>query len=416
MAACRQVAFCERVTFDARIYSLMSVTGLFSGIGGFELAFNEVGFESQTLVELDPAATAVLKARFPGAEILRDVLDLDDLPMMTSILTAGFPCQNLSMAGDKTGISGTKSSIVQKMFELIRGSGVPTVVIENVYFMLQLDSGEGMNWMVEQFERLGYAWAYRVLDSMGFGLPQRRRRVYFIASREIDPRTVLFADEQPVADTEHRDLSRPLGFYWTEGRSGIGLTVDGIPPLKVGSSLGIVSPPAVLFPDGEVLAPSVTACERLQGYAAGWTEPADMPASRRNSRWRLVGNAVSVPVAKWVAGRIKNPGAVLDFPRVSQGARRAWPDAAWNVGDGRVDVVASDKPVQFDRPSISDFRDSSWSRLSERALNGFINRAMAGGLRTPEGFLKALRAAERKPVVRAKTDRGVANGLSHHDP
>jgi DNA (cytosine-5)-methyltransferase 1 len=374
----------------------MSVTGLFSGIGGFELAFTEAGFDCKSLVEIDPAATAVLETRFPDAEVFRDILDLKRLSPATSLLTAGFPCQNLSMAGDKTGISGTKSGIVGKMFELIEDSLVPTVVIENVYFMLQLDSGKAMDWLVSRFEQLGYKWAYRVLDSMGFGLPQRRRRVYFIASRDIDPRTILFADEQPAEHTPHRDLSQPLGFYWTEGRSGIGLTVDGIPPLKVGSSLGIASPPAVLFPDGEVLTPSLEACERLQGYAVGWTAPADNSTTARNPRWRLVGNAVSVPVAKWVAERIKKSGAVLDFPLVPKGTRRAWPDAAWNVGDGRVDVIASDKPVAFERSSIEHFRDLSWSRLSERALSGFIGRAVDGGLRTPEGFLDALRAAERK--------------------
>jgi DNA (cytosine-5)-methyltransferase 1 len=378
----------------------MSVTGLYSGIGGFELAFEEAGFESGFLAEIDAAAAAVLKARFPNAELHADVLDISELPASTTILTAGFPCQNLSMAGDKSGISGTKSSIVRKMFELIERSLVPTVVIENVYFMLQLDAGKAMEWMVSRFEELGYSWAYRVLDSMGFGLPQRRRRVYFIASRNIDPRTVLFADERPGAISPEPDLTHPLGFYWTEGRSGIGLTVDGIPPLKVGSSLGIPSAPAVLFPDGEVLMPSLAGCERLQGYAPGWTAPADTASSSRNSRWRLVGNAVSVPVARWVAGRLKKPGSILEFPRVPEGSRRTWPDAAWNVNDGRVDVVASDKPVVFEYVSISDFRDSDWSRLSERALSGFIDRASAGGLRTPEGFLQALRAAERKTVER----------------
>lgn len=375
----------------------MSVTGLFSGIGGFELAFQRAGFESQLLVEIDAAAAAVLQRRFPNADIHADVLDLPDLPANTTILTAGFPCQNLSMAGDKSGISGTKSSVVQRMFELIERSRVPTVIIENVYFMLQLDSGKAMNWIVGRFEELGYAWAYRVLDSMGFGLPQRRRRVYFVASRSLDPRTVLFADERPRLDLPAPDLTHPLGFYWTEGRSGIGLTVHGIPPLKVGSSLGIPSSPAVLFPDGEVLMPSLSACERLQGYPAGWTAPPAAEDSKKNPRWRLVGNAVSVPVAEWVAHRIKTPGEVLDFPIVSSRARRAWPDAAWNVGEGRVDFLATDRPVSRPCPSISELRDDTWSRLSDRALNGFIGRALAGGLRTPDGFLDALRAARRRP-------------------
>src|SRR5207248_7779465 len=119
----------------------MIVTSLFSGIGGFELAFKQAGIESELIVELDAAAAAVLKRRFTGVDCRENVLDLVDLPASTTVLTAGFPCQNLSMAGDKSGIAGPKSGIVEKLFDLIARSRVPTVVIENVYFMLQFDSG-----------------------------------------------------------------------------------------------------------------------------------------------------------------------------------------------------------------------------------------------------------------------------------
>ena len=284
------------------------------------------------------------------------------------------------------------------MFDLIERSGVPMIVIENVYFMLQLDSGNAMEWLVDRFEELEYRWAYRVVDSMGFGLPQRRRRVYFVATRDLDPRTVLFADETTAAAAPDANLTRPLGFYWTEGRSGLGLTVDGIPPLKVGSALGIASPPAVLFPDGEVLTPSLEACERLQGFECGWT---DIPggAIKRGARWRMVGNAVSVPVAQWVAARIQDPGEVADFGEISLANWRGWPDAAWNVGGERIGVNATDRPLSAPRPSIVDFRDPTWSCLSDRALDGFIGRAEAGGLRMPDGFLNALRAANRKVAV-----------------
>lgn len=370
----------------------MSVTGLFSGIGGFEIACAEAGFGSRLLVEIEPVANAVLRARFPKSEVRSDVLDLKTIPRGTAILTAGFPCQNLSMAGDKAGIEGRKSGIVTKLFELIERSRVPTVVVENVYFMLQLDSGRAMQYLVGQFERLGYQWAYRVLDTIGFGLPQRRRRVYLIASRALDPRSVLFADESPQQPAAAAfSLEEPLGFYWTEGRSGVGFTSDGVPPLKVGSSLGISSQPAVLFPDGEVLKPSIEAGEQLQGFPQGWT----CVGSDEKARWRLVGNAVSVPVARWVAGRLRSPGAVLDFERAPLRAGQRWPDAAWNIGEGRVGVSASDKPLQVQRPSVSEFRTSSWTRLSDRALDGFIRRAVEGGLRMPDGFLAKLRKAKR---------------------
>ena len=65
-----------------------------------------------------------------------------------------------------------------------------------------------MTWLVDRFEELGYRWAYRVVDSMGFGLPQRRRRVYFVAARDLDPRTVLFSDETTVPVVPEADLTR----------------------------------------------------------------------------------------------------------------------------------------------------------------------------------------------------------------
>jgi DNA (cytosine-5)-methyltransferase 1 len=373
----------------------MSVIGLFAGIGGFELGFSRAGLDTEMLVEIDSAAQVVLAAQFPGVEIHADVLDLIDLPSSTSILTAGFPCQNLSMAGDKSGIEGSKSGVVKKMFELIERSRIPLIVIENVYFMLQLDAGRGMEWLVDQFERLGYRWAYRVLDTMGFGLPQRRRRVYFVASREVDPRLILFGDETDRPALPKPDLSVPLGFYWTEGKSGVGITVDGIPPLKVGSSLGIPSAPAVLFPDGEVLMPSLSACERLQGFPPGWTDSV-VNGAKKDSRWRLVGNAVSVPVAQWVADCINTPGEVRDYELANEDKWQRWPDAAWNIDGSRVGVVASDRPIFTQVPSISLFRDETWTRLSDRALNGFISRAIGGGLKMPEGFLEALMNATRK--------------------
>ncbi|MCY4563413.1 MAG: DNA (cytosine-5-)-methyltransferase [Gammaproteobacteria bacterium] len=376
----------------------MAVAGLFAGIGGFELAFSRAGFGTNLLVEIDPAARAVLRARFPDATVHSDVRLLSRLPPDTEIVTAGFPCQNLSMAGDKAGISGRKSGVVESLFQLIEKSRVPAVLIENVYFMLQLDSGTAMDWLVTRLEDLGFLWAYRVVDTMGFGLPQRRRRVYLLATRDhADPREVLLADDRAALEAPTPGLEHPLGFYWTEGRSGVGLTVDGIPPLKVGSALGIPSPPAVLFPDGEVLVPSLRACENLQGFPSGWTE-VEGGHEKRNPGWRMVGNAVSVPVAQWVAERIRTPRPTLQFEEtaIEKGVR--WPEAGWNVGAGRVGVVAGDRPIAMKAESIARFRDDSWSRLSERALKGFVSRAEEGGLRMPDGFLEAVATAVRKPA------------------
>jgi DNA (cytosine-5)-methyltransferase 1 len=366
----------------------LSVAGLFAGIGGFERAFSAAGHRVSLLADSDLAAQAVLRAHFPDVELHGDVTDLFTLPADTEIVTAGFPCQNLSMAGDKGGFSGAKSGVVNELFRLLIDSGSPTVVIENVYFMLHLNRGLAMHALAARFEGLGYRWAYRVVDTMSFGLPQRRRRVYFVASKTLNPAEVLFADDAAVKPPPVASLDVPLGFYWTEGRSGVGLAVDAIPPLKCGSGLGIASAPAVLFPDGQVLTPGASASERLQGFPVGWTSPA--ADFGRHPEGRLIGNSVSVPAARWVAERLIKPGQVLGFALESLRAGASWPDAAWNLGDGRSRVIASSSPLGVGPESIETFRDASWKPLSHRALSGFIRRAGEGGLKFPPGFIDAL--------------------------
>lgn len=373
----------------------MKIAGLFAGSGAFEHAFATEGFDPCLLVENDPAAQAVLRKQFPDVAIENDIRELTRLPSNIGVVTAGFPCQNLSLVGDKSGIQGNKSKIVETMFPLIAASNVRTVIVENVSFMLRLSSGSAMRWLVDRFEDRGFKWAYRVLDTMGFGLPQRRKRVYLVATRDLDPRTILFADEGTPPLKLVPTLQRPLGFYWTEGRTGVGFTVDGIPPIKAGSTVGIPSPPAVLFQDGQVLRPSITACERLQGMPVDWTNT-NSDAQSQRARWRLVGNAVSRPVARWVASRIKNPGTIGTFRRANLRGNHRWPDAAWNIGTGRIGVDACDHPLDIQPMSISHFLDASWHALSDRALTGFIHRARSGSLKMPSGFLSALTQAKSR--------------------
>ena len=137
----------------------MRLAGLYSGIGGFELGFKTLGAKPELLADKDDACRIVLRKRFADAAIVGDVADIEDLPSTVDIVTAGFPCQNLSMAGDKTGLHGTKSGDVMGMFELLRRRRVPTLVLENVYFLLSVDQGRAMSRLVDLVEELGYAWA-----------------------------------------------------------------------------------------------------------------------------------------------------------------------------------------------------------------------------------------------------------------
>ena len=380
----------------------MRVAGLFAGIGGFESGLAVAGHSAILLCDNDPHATTVLERRFPDVHRHSDIADLAALPPDTEVAAAGFPCQNLSMAGDKAGLDGDKSSIVDHLFRLLRQDPVPWVLIENVYFMLHLARGAAMERILGPLEHLGYRWAYRVVDSRAFGLPQRRRRVFIVAtSTGADPRGVLLADDVPAPPPDPPDIGRPIAFYWTEGRSGSGLTADATPPLKAGSSLGIPCPPAVLLPNGRVVTPPIEAAERLQGFPARWSSALRGRDARH--RWRLVGNAVSVPVARWIGHRLSHPAsydASGDFP---WNPDEAWPSAAWNVGAGRFAADLTEFPVCRRRGRLSAFNTDLWPDLSVRALRGFVTRAREGTLNYPPGFLDTLDRAlplEGKPELR----------------
>ena len=334
----------------------------------------------------------MLQTRFPGIELAEDIRDLDHLPD-SDVVTAGFPCTDLSQAGRTNGIGGRESGLVEHLFRLLRDARPRWVVIENVRNMLVLDSGSAMHYLVRNLEMLGFQWAYRLVDSRFTGVPQRRQRVIFVASRDEDPTRVLFADDagEPADDWFRDDV---FGFYWTEGLTGLGWARDAVPTLKGGSSIGIPSPPAVWIPNREpgqaVGTPGLHTAEELQGFPRNWTEPAEEVA-RASVRWKLVGNAVTVGVAKWLGQRLREPG---DFDR-SCGAQltghHRWPTAAWGAAGKRWSVGMSMWPENRPYTHLLDCLDSEFKPLSKRAIDGFHARMERSRLRFDEQFRLAVK-------------------------
>lgn len=373
----------------------LSTAGLFAGIGGIELGLRAAGHETQLLCEIDAAARAVLDVRFQRIKQHEDIRELRNLGRNVELVAAGFPCQDLSQAGMTAGIRGARSGLISEVFRLLERRRIPWVLLENVPFMLRLRRGSGLDLIVSALEKLGYKWAYRVVDTLAFGLPQRRLRVYLVASREEDPREVLFADEATPRPEPPSYRGVACGFYWTEGIRGLGWAVDAVPTLKSGSSVGVPSPPAILMPDGRVVTPSIRDAERLQGFPAEWTRPAEIVA-KRGMRWKLVGNAVSVPVARWLGDRLACPGDILlrSVRSLNRGAQ--WPVAAFNVGAGRFANLLSTWPKALARDALHEFLGSDLNPLSRRATAGFLSRASRAKLRFPSGFIQAVEAHLRR--------------------
>lgn len=369
----------------------LKVVGLFAGIGGVEHGFHLARHEASLLCEFWEPARAVLRKRFPDVPLHDDVNSLTSIPGDTDILAAGFPCQDLSQAGMTKGIAGSKSSLVSHVFRIVDDARPPIVVLENVSFMLRLDSGRAMNTLVEAFEERGYRWAYRVVNSLGF-VPQRRERVFFVASRcDIDPSDVLFEDEAAPPAPKTSLGTHAHGFYWTEGVRGLGWAPDAVPPLKNGSTVGIPSPPAILMPDGAIVKPDLADAERLQGFPSKWTEPAGS-VGREALRWSLIGNAVTVPVSRWLGDRLMSPGEYERGRDLGPLSKGKWPRAARSSGAGPVQVMISDFPKFVHRQPLHRFLQNPGQPLSARATRGFLKRAETGNLRFVPGFLDSVRA------------------------
>jgi DNA (cytosine-5)-methyltransferase 1 len=367
----------------------MKVAALFAGIGGLELGLHRAGHETVLLAENWPIAAAVLARRFPEIPNEGDVRELRSLPGRIDLLTAGFPCQDLSQAGKTAGINGKRSSLVANVFRLLDDRPISWVLLENVSFMLHLDGGRAMNRLVTAFEERGYRWSYRVVNSLAF-LPQRRERVFFVASRIADPADVLFIDDAPPKIPTTTLDSHAHGFYWTEGIRGLGWAPDAVPTIKNGSSVGIPAPPAVLMPGGEVVKPDIRDAERLQGFDAEWTSPAET-VGRASWRWSLVGNAVTVPVAEWVGSRLADPGQYEPSRDRELGKAGRWPRAARFDGSKRFEVEIGGYPVWKSRKALHQFLKFPADLLSTRATEGFLRRTEVSTLRSVDGFRERIR-------------------------
>ncbi|MGH9087638.1 MAG: DNA cytosine methyltransferase [Acidimicrobiales bacterium] len=365
-----------------------TVAALFAGIGGIELGLERAGFRTDYLCECWEPAQSVLRRRFPGVPLVGDVETVDALPP-AFLVTAGFPCTDLSQAGKTAGIEGRHSGLVRKALSLVAEHGSTWLLLENVRNMLPLHGGRAMAAITGELDRMGFRWAYRVVDSRFAGVPQRRQRVILLASRTEDPRGVLFADDAGPRN-ESRLADDAYGFFWTEGLRGLGWCRDGVPTLKGGSTIGIPSPPAVWLPYNQVgrrfVTPGIETAERLQGFPKNWTSPAAGHRRGEGARWKLVGNAVTVGVSAWVGARLVDPGGWDVSLSVPLAAGAPWPTAAWGESGKAWRVDVSLWPKRQPYKHLTAVMGDDRAALSHRAASGFLGRLDRGSLRVPEQF------------------------------
>lgn len=186
---------------------MLKVGSVFSGIAGLEWGFVEEGCEVVFQVEIDPACQKTLRRHFPDVKLYSDITEVTydrlhaDLGPRADVdvLVGGWPCQDISLAGTRAGLAGERSGLFFQFARLAKELAPRWLVAENVpgllssYSPIEPPPSEvhtGREWEVDETYDLGivvrtlaehgYVGAWRCLDAQHFGVPQRRRRIFFV--------------------------------------------------------------------------------------------------------------------------------------------------------------------------------------------------------------------------------------------
>jgi DNA (cytosine-5)-methyltransferase 1 len=170
--------------------SNLTAVSLFAGVGGFDLALTRAGVKVVAAVEINEKCRDVLSLQFPETKLFEDVKGVTGEQLRAAgfvpergIITAGFPCQDLSVAGLRKGLAGERSGLFWEIIRLIDETQTESIILENVPGLLSSQQGKDMGIIITALVERGYGVCWRVLDSQNFGVPQRRRRVFIVASR-----------------------------------------------------------------------------------------------------------------------------------------------------------------------------------------------------------------------------------------
>ncbi len=300
---------CLTASMDNAI--VYGVNSFFAGIGGFDIAFERHGFETRYLCEINDFCNDVLATHWPSVKKATDICSIDDANIPTAeVWCGGFPCQDISVArgaAKRLGLGGTRSGLFYRYAELIEKKKPPVVIIENVEGLFNSNGGRDFGVILQRMTSLGYAVAWRLLNSRYFGVPQSRPRIYLCCWLDSPYKAlrVMFDDEGAYKPgNERKD-------FITEADGSTGF--PKVPRVAYclaatsGRHTGTDWSRTYVVEEKGVRRLTPKEYERLQGFPDGWTLPDTYNPETDDTdtlRYTAVGNAVSVPVVEWIARRV----------------------------------------------------------------------------------------------------------------
>uniref|UniRef100_UPI004048A54D DNA (cytosine-5-)-methyltransferase n=1 Tax=Mariniflexile sp. TaxID=1979402 RepID=UPI004048A54D len=183
---------------------------LFAGLGGirlgFEKSFNELGFETECVMtsEIKPYAVETLEKNFSHDYFVGDIFRVDNEQIPDfDFLLGGFPCQSFSAAGNRHGFSETRGTLFFEIERIIKEKKPYGFILENVEGLVKHDLenkndkiGKTLSIILDKLKNeLGYKVSWKVLDSIQFGLPQSRKRIFIVGTKDEKP-NLTFSDKE----------------------------------------------------------------------------------------------------------------------------------------------------------------------------------------------------------------------------
>lgn len=296
----------------------MNHASLFSGIGGFDLAAKEVGWNNVFQCEIDPFCQSVLKYYFPKTVLYEDIkrTDFTSWKGKIDVLTGGFPCQPFSVAGQRKGADDNRY-LWPEMLRVIRETRPLWVIGENVagitnmvqpgsetdvetksdqdeenYKETILEQEYIINTICDDIEREVYSVQPIIIPACGVGAPHRRDRVWFIAHSN-GSRGLQFGERRDIRDKEQYDQDKEPERHEQPSRfggSGEAYVISDSDNERL-STIGITD--------------RVSSAERWKDF------PTQPPVCRGNDGLPFNVDNLTIPYGKWIKESIKTYGNAI---------------------------------------------------------------------------------------------------------
>lgn len=292
----------------------MRFGSLCSGIDGAAVAWPT--WEQVYCAEVDPFCCRLLARRYPNVVNFGDITTARQWPSV-DVLVAGTPCQSFSVAGNRRGLQDARGRLSLAFASIVKQSQPQAFIWENVAGVLSSNGGRDFAAFLHALSECRYGLAWRVLDLRGFGIPQRRRRVYVVGilGDRQRPAEVLFddgANSGNASPTAKARKGSPKILGWN-GDETPKFGAEVMPTLRAsqgGEGVGI------LWSDG-MRRLTVNEWERLMGFPVDYTKGAGTASQRK----KALGNAFPPPVLAWIGRRLATVIQPKQLPAKAQSSQ-----------------------------------------------------------------------------------------------